>query len=130
VLFVQIPGLPFARDVRLGAANCCLRAVCWIRLRLPGRRCPSANVSWRGWVVGSSTTAGQHLVITASPKPLHNYAKVVNGPSLVMRERKPWFSCVPLGPTWYFVWSTVLRFVATVICSWRVESCSGLRSSG
>lgn len=37
--------------------------------------------SWRGWVIGSSTTSGAHLVITASPTPLLNYAKVVNGPA-------------------------------------------------
>ena len=37
--------------------------------------------SWRGWVVGSSTTADQHLVLTASPRALNNDAKVVNGPA-------------------------------------------------
>jgi hypothetical protein len=37
--------------------------------------------SWRGWVVGSSTTPDQHLVLTASPRALHNDAKVVNGPA-------------------------------------------------
>jgi hypothetical protein len=37
--------------------------------------------SWRGWVVGSSTTPDQHLVITASPRLLRNDAKVVNGPA-------------------------------------------------
>jgi hypothetical protein len=36
--------------------------------------------SWRGWVVGSSETPDAHLVITASPVPLRNDAKVVNGP--------------------------------------------------
>lgn len=36
--------------------------------------------SWRGWVVGSSTTPDEHLVLTGSPKRLSNYAKVVNGP--------------------------------------------------
>jgi hypothetical protein len=36
--------------------------------------------SWRGWVVGSSETNDQHLVITASPGPLRNDAKLVNGP--------------------------------------------------
>jgi hypothetical protein len=45
----------------------------------PGRKCPNTFLSWRGWVVGSSTTTDEHLVITASPKPLGNYAKVVNG---------------------------------------------------
>lgn len=37
--------------------------------------------SWRGWVVGSSTTLDQHLVIVGTPTPLHDYAKVVNGPA-------------------------------------------------
>jgi hypothetical protein len=37
--------------------------------------------SWRGWVIGSSETNDQHLVIVASPRALRNYAKVVNGPA-------------------------------------------------
>jgi hypothetical protein len=37
--------------------------------------------SWRGWVVGSSTTFHQHLVITASPTALRNAARLVNGPT-------------------------------------------------
>jgi hypothetical protein len=37
--------------------------------------------SWRGWVVGSSETNDQHLVIVASPRALRNDAKVVNGPA-------------------------------------------------
>jgi hypothetical protein len=37
--------------------------------------------AWRGWVVGSSETNDQHLVITASPQALRNDAKVVNGPA-------------------------------------------------
>jgi hypothetical protein len=36
---------------------------------------------WRGWVVGSSETNDQHLVIVASPRPLRSGAKVVNGPA-------------------------------------------------
>jgi hypothetical protein len=36
--------------------------------------------AWRGWVVGSSETNDQHLVIVASPRALRNDAKVVNGP--------------------------------------------------
>jgi hypothetical protein len=36
---------------------------------------------WRGWVVGSSSTPDQHLVLAASPRALHNDAKVVNGPA-------------------------------------------------
>jgi hypothetical protein len=37
--------------------------------------------AWRGWVVGSSETNDQHLVIVASPRPLRSEAKVVNGPA-------------------------------------------------
>jgi hypothetical protein len=37
--------------------------------------------SWRGWVIGSSETPDQHLVITASPRALGDFAKVVNGPA-------------------------------------------------
>lgn len=36
---------------------------------------------WRHWVVGSSNVGDEHLVVTASPRPLQNYAKVVNGPA-------------------------------------------------
>jgi hypothetical protein len=36
--------------------------------------------SWRGWVVGSSESADQHLVIVGSPRAVRNYARVVNGP--------------------------------------------------
>jgi hypothetical protein len=46
-----------------------------------GRRCPDTALSWQGWVVGSSVTTGQHLVVTASPTRLDNDAKVVNGPA-------------------------------------------------
>jgi hypothetical protein len=37
--------------------------------------------AWRGWVVGSSATPSEHLVLTASPEPLLNDAKLVNGPA-------------------------------------------------
>jgi hypothetical protein len=47
----------------------------------PAKRCPSIPFLWHGWVVGSSTTADAHLVLTASPHPISNYAKVVNGPA-------------------------------------------------
>ena len=43
--------------------------------------CPHPG-KWRGWVVGSSEVADrQHLVINASPRPLTDDAKVVNGPA-------------------------------------------------
>lgn len=51
-------------------------------LHIIGPACRSGGSDlWRGWVVGSSTTADQHLVLVASPKPLSNDAKVVNGPA-------------------------------------------------
>jgi hypothetical protein len=37
--------------------------------------------SWRGWVIGSSETLTQHLVITASPRALGDFVKVVTGPA-------------------------------------------------
>lgn len=36
---------------------------------------------WRNWIVGSSETTDQHLVIVGSPTALRNDAKVVNGPA-------------------------------------------------
>lgn len=42
---------------------------------------PGCGRAWRGWVVGSSETREQHLVITASPRPLKNYARLANGPA-------------------------------------------------
>jgi hypothetical protein len=46
--------------------------------------CPGSG-SWRGWGVGliagfTVPPKAQDLVVTASPRPLRNYAKVVNGP--------------------------------------------------
>jgi hypothetical protein len=43
-----------------------------------GEGCGNA---WRGWVIGSSETNDQHLVIVASPRPLRSEAKVANGPA-------------------------------------------------
>ena len=37
--------------------------------------------AWRGWVVGSSETNDQHLFIVATPRPIRDAAKVVNGPA-------------------------------------------------
>ena len=55
----------------------------------PGGRpaCGPAGKSWRGWVVGTSDVGRDHLVITASPKPLTNDAKLVNGPAWYPRAR-------------------------------------------
>ena len=63
-----------------GSTNCTLHTIG------PGGLGGCAK-SWRGWVVGSSETVDQHLVITASPQPLRNYAKVVNGPTWYPKAR-------------------------------------------
>jgi len=56
--------------------------------------------SWRGWVVGSSEVSGeQHLVITASPRPLRSYAKLVNGPA--------WYPAARVRP---LAWVTINRW--------------------
>jgi hypothetical protein len=57
------------------------RPGCGIDIIGPGRLCPNAQSRWRGWVVGSSRAGDEHLVLTASPRPLANYGKVVNGPA-------------------------------------------------
>lgn len=53
---------------------------CRLKIIGPGGngRCSRA---WHGWVVGSGETNDQHLVISASPRPLDDPAKVVNGPA-------------------------------------------------
>jgi hypothetical protein len=43
--------------------------------------------SWHGWVVGSSTTPDEHLVLVGSPTRLRSYAKVVNGPTWYPKAR-------------------------------------------
>lgn len=53
----------------------------------PAKPCPDTVFAWRGWVVGSSETANQHLVLTASPHPIQNLAKVVNGPAWLPGEK-------------------------------------------
>ena len=73
-------------SVAVGASSCALDVV--------GPGCGS----WKGWVVGSSGFGyDQHLVITASPMPLRNYAKVVNGPAWY--PRAVWFHNVHGIPT-------------------------------
>lgn len=42
---------------------------------------------WRQWAVGSTSVGAEHLVTTASPRPLRNYAKVVNGPAWYPKAR-------------------------------------------
>jgi hypothetical protein len=44
--------------------------------------------SWRGWVVGSSYLGWEeHLVLTASPRRLTEYSKLVNGPAWYPGQR-------------------------------------------
>ncbi len=72
----------------------------------PGRKCPNTFLSWRGWVVGSSTTTDEHLVITASPTPLRNDAKVVNGSAWYTKAR-----VTPLGRLTINGWRMRVVFV-------------------
>lgn len=69
----KVPG-GLTETGRSGPASCTLQIIG------PGG-VGGCAASWRSWVIGSSTTPDEHLVITASPKPLRNYAKVVNGPA-------------------------------------------------
>jgi hypothetical protein len=63
------------------------RPDCLLAIIGPAKRCPKTVFAWRGWVVGSATTANEHLVLTASPSRLDNDAKVVNGPAWYPRAR-------------------------------------------
>jgi hypothetical protein len=56
------------------------RSGCRLDVIGPGGQGDCAK-EWRGWVVGSSETRDQHLVITASPNPVASGAKLVNGPA-------------------------------------------------
>ena len=61
--------------------------------------------AWRGWVLGTGMVNDtDHLVITASPKPLSSYTHLVNGPS--------WY-----GPTAY-----VRPLGWVVIHGWRMRA--------
>ena len=56
------------------------RSDCRADIIQPAPHCPNTVPSPPGWVVGSGATETRaHLVLTASPHPLRNYAKVVNG---------------------------------------------------
>ncbi len=75
-------GYPVPCPTRLprGSAPSPGRPGCQLDIIGPGGQGDCAK-DWRGWVVGSAETSDQHLVITASPRPLANYANVVNGPA-------------------------------------------------
>ena len=72
--------VPCPTRVPAGLAPTRSRGACGLRIIGPGGdgRCSHA---WRGWVVGSSETNDEHLVVNASPRPLVDPAKVVNGPA-------------------------------------------------
>jgi hypothetical protein len=57
------------------------RPGCELEIIGPARHCPNTQFLWRGWAVGSSTTADEHLVLSASPRPVASFAKMVNGPA-------------------------------------------------
>jgi hypothetical protein len=64
------------------------------RLDVIGRGC---GRSWRKWAFGSSETADQHLVITASPRLLQNHAKLINGPGWYAAARVRSLRCFTLN---------------------------------
>ena|SRR5215211_5744486 len=55
-------------------------AVCHLDIIGPGGIGGCAS-SWRGWLVGSSETPDQHLVVVGTPRKVRDFAKVVNGPA-------------------------------------------------
>jgi len=66
-----LPGMtPFGGDPN-GGPRCQIH---YIGLALCDRR-------WKRWVVGSSAVGNEHLVITASPRPEPDYARLINGPA-------------------------------------------------
>jgi hypothetical protein len=75
-------GYPVPCPTRVPEGLTATRAIgrCELDIIGPGGVQPCA-ATWRGWVVGSSETNDQHLVIVASPLPLRSGAKVVNGPA-------------------------------------------------
>ena len=79
--------------VPLGLAAFGGRPGCELEIIGPGRQCPDTalgaytHASWRGWVVGSSMSGDEHLVLTASPRPEASYAKLVNGPAWYPKAR-------------------------------------------
>jgi hypothetical protein len=90
--------VPCPTQVPSGLVASSGRAGCQLDIIGPGGRGDCAK-AWRGWVVGSSETGDQHLVITASPRLLTNYAKVVNGPA--------WYPAARVRP---LTWLTVNRW--------------------
>ena len=65
------------------------RPGCELQIIGPAKPCPNTAFVWKGWVVGSSTTEDEHLVLTASPRIVRSAAKVVNGPVLAIGPDHP-----------------------------------------
>ena len=57
------------------------RPGCELQIIGSAKPCPNTVFHWRGWVIRSSTTADEHLVLTASPRIVRSAAKIVNGPT-------------------------------------------------
>ncbi|HWE82269.1 MAG TPA: hypothetical protein VG265_11505 [Gaiellaceae bacterium] len=98
---LAIPAAPFVRVPASYLAQCRLTArtlgypvPCPTRLPAPMTRhqdgatpdcnltviCPSVRGPWKGWATGSLSDPTQHLVVTASPRPLSDDAKAADGP--------------------------------------------------
>jgi hypothetical protein len=73
--------VPCPTRVPVGLTSVGGRRGCPLEIIGPGRQCPNTSGCWCGWVVGSSTAGGQSLVLSASPRPLASFARVVNGPA-------------------------------------------------
>ncbi len=86
----QAVGYPVACPTRVPRGQTAASALAPTNCRLlaigPGGAGGCAK-GWRGWVIGSSATSEGHLVLTASPSPLRNGARVVNGPAWYPQER-------------------------------------------
>jgi hypothetical protein len=57
------------------------RPGCGLDIIGAAKSCPKTAFHWQGWVIGSSAIGEDHLVLVASPHPISNYARVVNGPA-------------------------------------------------
>jgi hypothetical protein len=63
---------------------------CHLRVIGASRPCRGSTV-WAGWIVGSSQDGlipPHHLVIVASPHPVRNLARLVNGPAWIVGEHE------------------------------------------
>jgi hypothetical protein len=75
-------GYPVPCPTRVPAGLAATRAIGGCELEIIGAGgLGGCGKAWRGWVVGSSETNEQHLVLVASPRVLRDAAKIVNGPA-------------------------------------------------